>query len=192
MRKIITLLAIGIVLSFTISSQAATIYNSYGAFLSAWPNPTVENFEDPILQPGLSVISTYPSAVIENGVYKDRVGGTENYTTIWTQSSGFRSFGGWWDLAFPGGQGTNLLITVVDTGEVIGEIPRTYAGEFWGFSTGYVFNQVLISEGTYPAIQETYWAVDLAYSAVPEPATMFLLGSGLVGIGVYVRRKCKK
>lgn len=34
------------------------------------------------------------------------------------------------------------------------------------------------------------YGTDLA--AVPEPATMFLLGTGLIGIGIFVRRKFRR
>jgi hypothetical protein len=192
MRKIIILMVFGLVLSLAISAQATTIYTNYPSFVAAFSSPTVENFEDTILQPGLSVVSTYPNAVIADGVYKDRVGGVSNYTTTWSQSSGFKAFGGWFDLFFPGGAGTGIKVTVVDTGEVIGEIPNTYEGEFWGFSTGYIFNQILLSGGSQSGNFETYWNVDLAYAPIPEPATMLLLGSGLIGLAGFARRKFRK
>jgi hypothetical protein len=40
-------------------------------------------------------------------------------------------------------------------------------------------------------IKENKLSTDLA-SPVPEPATMFLLGFGLIGVGVFVRRRFKK
>jgi len=42
--------------------------------------------------------------------------------------------------------------------------------------------------GNYVGLSE----VQFTSSPVPEPATMFLLGSGLIGVGIFVRRKFKR
>jgi hypothetical protein len=196
-RGLIILAILGVVLSFGVVAQAGniTIYDNYVSFLASYPSPSVENFEDTTLLPGLSIVSTNPSAVIQNGVYKDIVNASLHYTTTWNFTKGFTAFGGWFDLYYPGGPGTNILVELVDGGgsvlATIGEIPNTYKGGFWGFTidTPNPFYHVKFSAGSNSGSQETYWTVDLAYTyGVPEPASLLLLGSGLVGLVAFRKR----
>lgn len=179
----------GFILFSLVPAQSATIFNTYSSYTTAFPGIVVENFEDTVLQTGLSVNSTY-GGNIALGAYNDRVGGGN--TTTWTHSTGFTSWGAWFDLT-PNGIGSSILITVVDTGEIIGELNSSNPVQFWGFTTGYDFSQVRLSGGSGPGV-ETYFNVDLAYTIapVPEPSTILLLGIGLLGVAGIGRKRILK
>ena len=62
-------------------------------------------------------------------------------------------------------------------------IPSDFAWDYFGFS---------LTNGTPTDDGFQAGSTDIRNSAIPEPATMLLLGSGLVGMGVYARRRFKK
>ncbi len=179
-------------------AQATTIYTNYASFKTAWTPLIDENFEDMILNGDLTISSDW-GGYIDTGIWYDQVGSGGNQTTFtFNNSNGIDAFGGWFNLAdilLAGGPGSNIAVSAVDlngTTYSLGEIANTYVDDFWGFDLdGTAFDQVIFSKGTAGTAQavETYYSIDIQYSAVPEPTTMVLFGIGLIGIAGIGRKK---
>ena len=59
-------------------------------------------------------------------------------------------------------------------------------------ATFQAFNDSGSNEGNGATFQDFNNTDDSVPAPVPEPSTMLLLGSGLIGLGAYIRRKFKK
>ena len=149
MKKLLTILcAISLVFGLVATAGAfsytlCTDRSSWEAAIGSW---TLEDFSDPFLNPGLSIISSNPYFSITGGVMHDRIDNSYGPTTFGFVPDVY-AFGGSFNLSIPGGAGTGITVKLA-TGETYNftsEISR-YTNSFWGFIADTAFDEVIFTE----------------------------------------------
>ncbi len=186
----------GLIAFFITGIAGATVIETHTDFTS-WQAATgayqAEDFTDMDLLPGLSFDSTSGGAITLDGYFYDSPTSLNGGTT-WYFTETMFSFGGDWDLSGPRGSGMGLVLTMFDGSSsfVAPEISRT-TDNFWGFTSDTGFTSLTVSAGSQLGASETYHFDNMVYGAspVPEPASILLFGTGLVGLAIGARRKKK-
>ena len=152
----------------TVSAQSITVYTDR----TQWENAAggqflTEDFSDSQLNEGVSFVSTesgHINPALES--YQDVLASASQNEpmTTWSFSPEIYGYGGEWTLGGPGGSGNSLLVYVADSSSLVGTIPNSYGGGFWGFisDTPLASVQLIGGSGTN---QQTYTLDNMVYSS---------------------------
>jgi hypothetical protein len=164
--------------------QPNTVFNTFTYWCN---NPVVENFEDAILVPGLSITEVGGAGSIALGVYTNIVDVDIPRYQVFNYPS-MRGFGGWFELDNPGSE-IDIYINDIQPGNFIRKIPEFLndRSSFYGFYVidGPPFSKVILVDHAIQTGEQSYAIADLAICPVPPvpiPGSLLLLGSCIFGL----------
>jgi len=195
---------LGLYLTDGVGDNALVLSNNGQATFNGTLGNWVVNVTTAITYPNLGSTS-YPTIDLDTVNVTSKKGGT---MYIWASASGFSPTTEP-NFVFQAGGTTSGTV------EYIGYWDYFDQYLFYTLNTPILFNSGVIKTSPFayytsatvpvphPAVDYTIFSeitqkgaggtsFDGKYSAVPEPATMLLLGSGLLGMGVYARRRFSK